>query len=171
MIGTARRLIGLLALATSLAAATAHAAGATEGKPIAHFQVKTLDGKTIDSDQLRGKVVLVNFWATWCPPCREEMPAFQKYYESHQGEGFELIAISTDEKEDLAKVRDAMRAFTYPAGLQADNDTRAFGRIWTMPMSFVIDRAGIVRKAGWHSEKTVDDGVLDGLLGAYLKAH
>jgi cytochrome c biogenesis protein CcmG, thiol:disulfide interchange protein DsbE len=162
-----RFLIGALALVVT----AVQAAVATEGKPMPHFQLKTLDGKSIDSADLKGKVVLVNFWATWCPPCREEMPAFQKYYEAHRGEGFEIVAVSTDEPEDLPKVREAMKPFSFPGAMQADNDTKPFGRIWVMPMSFVIDRGGIVRKAGWHSDKSVDEGVLDALLGGYLKAH
>lgn len=160
----------LIVGALALIAAAAQAAVATEGKPMPHFQLKTLDGKSIDSADLKGKVVLVNFWATWCPPCREEMPAFQKYYEAHRGDGFEIVAVSTDEPEDLPKVREAMKPFAFPGAMQADNDTKAFGRIWVMPMSFVIDRGGIVRKAGWHSDKPVDDGVLDALLGAWIKA-
>ena len=165
------KIVPLLALLSAFLATAAVAAAPSEGKPMPHFQVKTLDGTVIDSEQLKGKVVLVNFWATWCPPCREEMPAFQKYYEAHRAEGFELVAISADEPADLAKVRDVMKAFTYPAGLSADNDVKPFGRVWHMPMSFVIDRAGVVRRSGWYSEKAVDDKVLDGLLGALLAAH
>ena len=105
----------------------------------------TMDGRTGTLESLRGKVVLVNFWATWCPYCRKEMPAMQRFYQDYQGRGFEILAISID--DDPAKVADFMReeGYTFPA-MMADAEFRqAFGPISQVPMSMIIDRDGRLR--------------------------
>jgi len=105
----------------------------------------TLDGRMGTLDSLRGKVVLVNFWATWCPYCRKEMPAIQKFYRDYQNQGFEVIAFSTD--DDPAKAAQFMRegGYTFAAAMADPDIHQAFGPISQIPMSMIIDRDGRLR--------------------------
>ena len=95
--------------------------------------------------ELRGKVVLVNFWATWCPYCRHEMPAMEDFYRNHRAQGFEIVALSYDETQ--AEVDAFMRreGYTFPAHLADPTASGAFGGVSRLPTSFVIDRAGRIR--------------------------
>lgn len=105
----------------------------------------TLDGRTGTLENLRGKVILVNFWATWCPYCRKEMPAMQRFYQDYQAKGFEILAFSTD--DDAAKAMQYMRAagYTFPAAMADTEIQQAFGPISQVPMSMIIDRDGRLR--------------------------
>ncbi|HEU5208819.1 MAG TPA: TlpA disulfide reductase family protein [Longimicrobiales bacterium] len=111
------------------------------------FMVETLDGTSIDAETLRGKVVLVNFWATWCPPCRVEMPGFQRVYEARRDEGFVVLGLSTDRGSVRAVgefVRD--RQLTFPVAMAPKPVVRAFGGVRALPTSFLIDRNGVIRQ-------------------------
>jgi len=127
--------------------------------------VATLPGQRISD--LQGKVVLVNFWATWCPYCRHEMPAMQDFYQDNQAKGFEIVAYSLDKTQ--AEVDAFMRkeGYTFPAPLASSEVTAAFGDVSRIPLSFVIDREGIVRHkiAG-----QVHPGRLDDLITPLLQA-
>jgi len=149
------------ALAASLLASTAAASTPKEGGPAPQFQVTTLDGRTITSDQLRGKVVLIHFWATWCPPCREEMPALDRFYRQHRAEGLEVIAVSVEDAADIGKVRDFAARFAFPVALTGASQIDGFGRLWVLPLSFLIDRHQILRKSNWTGADPIDDASLN----------
>ena len=83
------------------------------------IQAKLLDGTAFNLADEAGKVVIVNMWATWCAPCREEMPALDAYYRQHRDQGLVLVALSMDDPKDEAKVRDVTRAYSFPVGLRA----------------------------------------------------
>jgi peroxiredoxin len=116
-----------------------------EGRPAPDFTFPDLDGRKISLSDLRGKVVLVNIWATWCPPCRDEMPSMQKLYDRFKGEHFEILAVSID-----ADGREAVAPFmrkmnlTFPALLDPKEKIRGLYRITGVPESFIIDRNGIL---------------------------
>ena len=93
------------------------------GMPAPAVRAELLDGGTFDSAKQHGKVIVVNFWATWCKPCREEMPALDAFYRTHRAEGLELIAINIEGPEDLAKVKGVMKNFSFPAALAANGET------------------------------------------------
>ena len=116
-----------------------------EHRPIANVTVNMTDGRAIPLASLRGKVVLVSFWATWCPYCRHEMPDMQTFYRDWHDKGFEILALSIE--DDPALVAQFMRqqAYTFPAGLADATTQQAFGEIKKVPMSFIIDKKGIVR--------------------------
>ncbi len=105
----------------------------------------TLDGRQGSLENLRGKVVLINFWATWCPYCRKEMPAMQRFYQDYQAKGFEILAFSTD--DDVAKAVQYMReaGYTFPAAMADPAIQQTFGPISQIPMSMIIDRDGHLR--------------------------
>jgi thiol-disulfide isomerase/thioredoxin len=94
---------------------------------------------------LKGKVVLVNFWATWCPYCRHEMPAMEAFYQAHRDKGFEIVAYSLDKSQ--AEVEAYMReeGYTFPTSLIYQAVSEAFGGVNRVPLSFVIDRNGVIR--------------------------
>jgi thiol-disulfide isomerase/thioredoxin len=105
--------------------------------------VPTVPGQQLRD--LRGKVVLVNFWATWCPYCRHEMPAMQDFYLANKAKGFEIVAYSLDESQAIADAYMRKEGYTFPAPLAGQAVTEGFGGVSRMPLSFVIDRKGIVR--------------------------
>lgn len=94
---------------------------------------------------LRGQVVLVNFWATWCPYCRHEMPAMEDYYRTHKGRGFAIVAYSTDKTQQEVDAFMAREGYTFPAPLAPPGLEAAFGGVDRLPTSFVIDRQGRLR--------------------------
>lgn len=141
-----------------------------EGKPAPRLMGKSLAGEAFDLSAEAGRVVIVNFWASWCVPCREEMPALETYYQQHKGEGLRILAISMDEPSDDHLVREVMRNYSYPAAFSRDINYKGYGRIWRMPMTFVIDRRGILRKDGSEGDPKIDLPILEKLVTPLLKA-
>ena len=114
--------------------------------PAPGFAVRTLAGDSLSSESLRGKVVLVNFWATWCPPCRVEMPGFQAVYDQRKADGFVVLGISTDVTgPGTVSQFLAEREITYPVAMATGGITRRFGDSRVLPTSFLIDRQGRIR--------------------------
>jgi thiol-disulfide isomerase/thioredoxin len=107
--------------------------------------VPTLDARVFDLTALRGKVVIVNFWATWCSPCRAEMPRLDAFYRRYHARGLELIGLSVDDVSDRAAVVQIMKSFSYPAALAATAKVNEFGEPIAVPMTWIIDSHGVVR--------------------------
>ncbi len=110
----------------------------------------------------RGQVVLVNFWATWCPYCRHEMPAMQAFYQAHKGEGFEILALSLDESQSAVDAFMRKEGYSFPAMLAISGTTQQFGGVSKVPTSFVIDRQGNIRHkvSGQMHAGRLDDLIL-----------
>ncbi|SRR5579871_5197460 len=157
----------LLILGLSLAI---RSGAADVGDPAPPLQAKLLDGSQFSLAGSAGNVVIVNFWATWCVPCRAEMPALDAYYQKHRAEGLQLLAVSMDDPRDEPKVREVMRAFGFPAALAQDASFKAYGRIWRIPLTFVIDRRGILRKDGWYGSAGIDLPLLESTVTPLLQA-
>jgi peroxiredoxin len=133
--------------------------------PAPEFTLTALDGSSVALSELEGQVVLVNVWATWCPPCRAEMPAIQAAYEQHREEGFVVLAVNAG--EDSATVAEFMHAYnlTFPALLDPQNRVSAAYAVNVMPSSFFIDRQGYVRSVyRGPLSRSVLDGVVTQLL-------
>lgn len=94
---------------------------------------------------LRGQVLLINFWATWCPYCRHEMPAMQSFYDDYRHCGFEIIAYSLDEEAGTVARFMRDKGYGFPTPLAAPGVTAAFGGVDRLPTSYVVDRAGRIR--------------------------
>ncbi len=112
------------------------------------FTLPGLDGETIATTQLRGKVVLVNFWASWCPPCLREMPDLQEYYLAHRGEGFELIAVNY--AEDALAVEEFVSGHQFAFPIALDLTGAVFDRQYlgnSLPTSFLIGPDGTLVKS------------------------
>jgi cytochrome c biogenesis protein CcmG, thiol:disulfide interchange protein DsbE len=127
------------------------------GQPAPSLVVRELDGQSFDLGAVRGKVVVVNFWATWCPPCREEMPVLDAFYRRYHGQGLEMIGLSADRPHDRADVSKAMQSFSYPAAMLDDAKVNDFGAPSALPVTFVIDGNGIVRAKLTPDEKPVTE--------------
>ncbi len=110
------------------------------------FTVVTLDGDTLRSAELEGQVVVVNFWATWCGPCRLEMPSLQSLHEDRADEGVVVIGLSTDvgSAEPIRAYAEELD-ITFPVARATNDHRRAFGGIQGIPTTFLIDRTGVVR--------------------------
>ena len=112
------------------------------------FELSTLDGARLGADALRGRVVLVNFWATWCGPCRVEMPLLQAMHERHAAKGFTLLGLSVDRGgEEGVRAFLHERGVTYPVAVVGAEAERAFGGVRGYPTSFLLDRRGEIRHA------------------------
>ncbi len=104
------------------------------------------DGEPVVLADLEGQVVLVNFWATWCGPCKLEMPGFQKLYDDKRDQGFTILGVSTD-RGSWGDVSTFLREreIDYPVVQTSAAADRAFGGIRAIPTSFLIDRQGVIR--------------------------
>ena len=142
------------------------AAAADEGDQ-AKLKTVLLDGKAVTMDQLKGKVVMVNFWATWCPTCKAEMPGWQKFYDAHKDKGFELIAISIDDDEKLLRSVSKERGYNFPIAWRYDDRTTDnFGDIIGTPTLFVLDKNG---KVAWTKRGRVTVDQLSAVVDPLLK--
>jgi thiol-disulfide isomerase/thioredoxin len=124
-----------------LTAAMAKLSADDEVRAKADFTLNDLEGKTWTLRELRGKVVLVNFWATWCPPCRKEMPDLDALYKRFKGQGFVILAIDDEEVEKI-KPYLAEHPVSYPILLDPGRKTNESFRVDGIPKSFVYDREG-----------------------------
>ena len=115
------------------------------GKPLADFTLPDLQGHAVQLAALRGKVVFVNVWATWCPPCIEEMPTIQQLYERLHGRGLEIVAVSLDAlgAQVVAPFMQSHR-LSFPTLLDTKNLVQRLYRTTGVPESFIVDKRGIL---------------------------
>jgi peroxiredoxin len=113
----------------------------------------TLDGQRISTPQLLGQVLILTFWATWCEPCREELPLLSKYVLQYRAAGLEVLGFSLDREDQLAEVQRVARTLSFPVGFLDRSSTPGYGRIWRLPVSFVIDRGGVLVMDGWKEKQ------------------
>ena len=135
-----------------LFSAAANANNLVVGKAAPPIILTTLDGKQIATRDLQGKVVIVTFWATWCGPCREELPLLSRYAKQHAKDGLVILGFSLDTPDELDKVREVSRSLSFPVGLLGDPHVPGYGRIWHLPVSFTIDRNGLLVDNGWKDK-------------------
>ncbi|MGE3977873.1 MAG: peroxiredoxin family protein [Nitrospira sp.] len=117
------------------------------GDEAPNFQLRDLHGNMMSLSQLRGKVVLLNFWATWCGPCRVEMPAMEQLYQTFPRREFEILAVSTD-SQGAAVTRPFQKqmGLTFPILHDSEYRTGLVYGARTLPITFMVDRRGIVRQ-------------------------
>ena len=169
-----RRMLVLVALA---AAASCSRAGVDRGtavvevgKPAPPYAAKTLDGAPAALADHRGKVVLMNVWATWCAPCREEIPYLQSLYAEHGTHGFEVIGVSVDAAGTEETIRGFQKDFgmRYPIWLDPDERVQTLYMALGVPASYLIDREGVLRWKHLGTVRATDTSftnALDAALG------
>lgn len=114
------------------------------------FSLKTLDGKEAKLSDYRGQKVILNFWATWCPPCKAEIPHMEKYYKNHaKKDHVEILAVNlTKSDKDENYIKDFIKSYdmTYPVLLDAEGEQQKQYEIVTIPTTFIIDTKGVIQK-------------------------
>ncbi len=116
------------------------------GKPAPGFQLPNLDGQSVSLSDFRGKPVLINFWATWCPPCRIEMPYIQQVYDEWSDKGLVILAINMGESS--SEVSEFMKSYnlSFPVLLDTKGDVAEKYNIRPIPVTFFIDEDGIIKR-------------------------
>ena len=121
------------------------------------YAATTLDGATFDLEAHRGEVVLVNVWATWCEPCREELPELARLHREHERDGLVVVGVSTDAARNAEKVRRMVTEYDlpYPIVHDADNVVVTTFKVVGYPTSFLVDRRGRLR---WRRDGIIPNG-------------
>jgi thiol-disulfide isomerase/thioredoxin len=130
------------------------------GKVAPGFTLTDLDGKKVSLSDFKGRPVLVNFWATWCGPCKVEMPWFEQFQKQYAAQGFEILGLTDDVdvgKDTIAKVAHRI-GVSYPILLTDGKVQTAYGGLDVLPMSFYVDRNGVVveETAGLGSKDEIE---------------
>jgi peroxiredoxin len=149
---TRRALLQGCAAALIAASFTARANDLRVGAMAPAATLVTLEGQKISTADLLGHVVILTFWATWCVPCREELPLLSNYADRHAEAGLKVLGFSLDSPESLADVQRVGQTLHFPVGLLAQSSTPGYGRIWRLPVNFTIDRTGRLVVDGWKEK-------------------
>ena len=116
-----------------------------ENRPAPAWSVTLPDGRALTSEELKGKVVLVNFWATWCPYCRKEKPVIEAFWHDYQDKNFEVISISIDDSPEKIAAWMQDKGYAFMAAPTNASVVAAFGSVTSVPTSFIIDADGHIR--------------------------
>ncbi|MBI2333385.1 MAG: TlpA family protein disulfide reductase [Chloroflexi bacterium] len=125
---------------------TVKAAAPQAGFPAPDFTLKTAEGKTYTLSEFKGQAVLVNVWATWCPPCEAEMPAIEKMYKEYKDQGFVVLAINSTFQDDPTEIAPFVddHGLTFPILLDETSDVSRAYQVRSLPSSYFINRQGII---------------------------
>jgi thiol-disulfide isomerase/thioredoxin len=157
----------LLILAVALAACTGPGStasrGIAEGNLARDFTLQAIDGHKVSLSDYQGSVVLLNFWATWCPPCQAEIPALEAAYEVHEDEAFVILGVNVEESDTAVEPFVQSLGMTYPILLDGSGKLFQEYRGQGLPMSILLDRDGTirVRHVGYLSAQQLDKYLAD----------
>lgn len=146
-----------LTLSLLLGAGPGQAAAPAPGSAAPDFTLRSAGGPNLRLKELRGQVVLVNFWATWCGPCREEMPLLNRLHEKYRGAGFTLLGVSVDDDPAAAIALAGRLGVKFPVLLDSDKQVSRSYDLSAMPSTVLIDRDGRVR----YLHRGYREGVID----------
>ena len=139
-----RSLPFLLMLTAMIAAPVLAAAASNIGDP-AKLEALLINGQKVNVEQWKGKVVMVNFWATWCAVCQTEMPGWQKFYEANRDKGFEMIALSVDDGVEEVQAFLAKKPYRFPVAWRFDkHEDDDFATVRSTPTTYFVDKRGKV---------------------------
>ncbi|HNB40682.1 MAG TPA: TlpA disulfide reductase family protein [Anaerolineales bacterium] len=125
---------------------TVAAAAPQAGFTAPDFTLKTAEGETYTLSELKGQAVLINVWATWCPPCKAEMPAIEKMYNEYKGQGFNVLAINSTFQDDPLQIKPFTEEYslTFPILLDETSDISRDYQVRSLPSSYFVNRYGII---------------------------
>ena len=131
------------------------------GKKAPEFTLKDMNDKAVSLSSLKGNVVLISFWATWCPPCRDEMPSLNRLYREFRNRGLAIVAVSTDRSASLVKDFLGKTPVDFPVLMDSGSKVARQFKVFSLPTTFLLDRNGaIVQKylgeEEWDSAKIRD---------------
>ena len=119
--------------------------GGLVGNAAPDFTLTDMQGQQVSLSQFHGKVVVLNFWATWCPPCREEMPSMERLYRDFESQGLVMLAVNVEENGKQAVAKFLQKTpHSFPILLDSDNIAQNAYGVFRFPESFIIDRNGVV---------------------------
>jgi peroxiredoxin len=124
------------------------ATGIKPGNKAPDFDLKTIDGETMRLSDLKGNVVFINLWATWCPPCRAEMPEMVRYYNEHSSEKIEILAVNltdSDSEKEVKQFADDYK-INFPILLDTEGKVGDLYKTVSIPTTFIVDKKGIIRE-------------------------
>ncbi len=136
---------GALLVAVAMPSPPAHAALPATGQSAPDFTLKSAAGQNLRLRDLRGEVVLINFWATWCGPCRQEMPELNKLHAQFHNAGFTLLGVNIDDDPGAARELARKLGVSFPVLLDTDKRVSRLYDVDTMPATLIVDRNGKVR--------------------------
>jgi cytochrome c biogenesis protein CcmG, thiol:disulfide interchange protein DsbE len=148
---SARLLLAPLAAALLLGASPGKTP--TPGHPAPGFTLTTFDKRKVTLAEMKGKVVVINYWATWCAPCKAEMPMMHRYFKANQARGLEMFGVTTEDSVSKTQLKKVSELLSYPL---SNRMTGNYGSIDNaVPSTYIIDRKGIVRhaKKGAYTER------------------
>jgi peroxiredoxin len=119
--------------------------GVKEGSQAPDFVLEALDGEQVSLEEFSGQVVLMNFWATWCPPCKAEIPDIEAAYQLHQEDGLVVLGINVEESRETVEPFVEEFNITYPVLLDEARQVFKAYRVSGLPMSVIVDREGVIR--------------------------
>jgi peroxiredoxin len=160
--------IALTLVCTLVALAGPAVAAPAVGEQAPALIATEIDNTHFDLAAFRGKVVIVNFWATWCPPCRQEMPAIDAFYAQFHARGVEVVGISVDRSRDRDDVIKVAQTVHYPVAIMADAQTNDFGKPAVLPVTYIVDPAGNVRAILTPDKVPVTEDSLQGAVTRLL---
>lgn len=144
MKNTIRRAMRVL-LGTALAVCAGLSGGASSSSPAPDFTLRSSEGRNLRLQELRGQVVMVNFWASWCAPCRVEMPHLNRLADKYRSSGFTLLGVNVDDDPKNAMAAAAKLGLRFPVLLDGEKKVVKLYEVATMPSTVLIDRDGRVR--------------------------
>jgi peroxiredoxin len=154
-------LVLLASIALNVPAAKAASSSLATGQPAPDFALRSMSGPNLRLSELRGHVVMINFWATWCGPCREEMPKLNEIYRLYHGVGFDLLGVNMDDGGDRAVDMARTLGVTFPVLFDDGKTVARSYNVSTMPMTLLIGRDGNVRYVHQGYERGYEQTYLD----------
>ena len=126
-----------------------------------NFTLEDLNGKKVSLSDYKGKAVMLNFWATWCPPCRREMPSMEKLYSKINKAGFEILAVNIQEDKKTVSDFVSKNKYTFPVLLDTEAEAASIYQIRTIPTTFLVDKKGYLRAVFNGSREWDEKNILD----------
>lgn len=151
----------MMALALTVFTATSIASSGLEGRAAPDFALKSSTGKNMRLSEFRGDVVMINFWATWCGPCRQEMPLLDELYERYERVGFNLLGVNIDDDSRRAMQMIEELGVDFPVLFDARKEVSRLYEVEAMPVTVLVDREGNVRYVHHGYKPGYEDAYLD----------